>query len=242
MKHLDLFSGIGGFALAAQWTWKENYENVGHCEIEEYACKVYHKHFPESKCLGDIKKVKWNEGYAELVTGGFPCQPFSSAGQRLGKQDERFLWGEMLRAIRKIKPRYVIAENVDGIFTIDEGMVFEQVCLDLEDENYEVSPMRIPACATDKNHRRDRWWFIAHTKESVGNNADKYDRQGRPHTLPPARFDEYREPEPELRRVDDGLSDWMDRIAALGNAIVPQVAFEIFKTFQEVEKQFERGV
>ena len=114
MRHLDLFSGIGGFALASTWVWGDEYENVGHSEVEPYACKVYHKHFPESECLGDITKIEWKEGQADLITGGFPCQPHSVAGKRRASADERDLWGECVRAIRDIRPRYALFENVPG--------------------------------------------------------------------------------------------------------------------------------
>ena len=158
MKHLDLFSGIGGFSLAARWTWKGNYENVGHCEIEEFPCKVYHKHFPESRCLGDITKVEWKKGMAEMVTGGFPCQPFSLAGKQNGREDDRYLWKSMFKAIQEIKPNWVVAENVPGII----NMALDEVLSDLEGEAYEVQTFDIPACAIDAPHRRSRIWIIAH--------------------------------------------------------------------------------
>lgn len=96
MRHLDLFSGIGGFALASSWVFGEEYQNIGHSEIEPYACKVYHRHFPGSPCLGDITKIKWQKGRAELITAGFPCQPHSVAGKRGASKDERDLWGNVL--------------------------------------------------------------------------------------------------------------------------------------------------
>jgi DNA (cytosine-5)-methyltransferase 1 len=104
----------------------------------------------------------------DLLTGGFPCQPFSQAGKRKGTSDDRYLWPEMLRVIRLTKPTWVIAENVSGILTIEQGMVFEQVCLDLEGEGYEVQPFIIPAVSVNAPHRRDRVWFVAHSK-NIGN-------------------------------------------------------------------------
>ena len=160
MRHGSLFSGIGGFDLAAEWM---GWENVFHCEWMEFPRKVLDYHFPNADSHIDICKTDFKK-YAntiDVLTGGFPCQPFSLAGKRKGTDDERYLWGEMLRAIQEIKPRFVIAENVAGITSIDGGLVFQQVCLDLEGEGYEVQPFIIPACAKNAPHRRDRCWFIA---------------------------------------------------------------------------------
>ena len=160
MRHGSLFSGIGGFDLAAEWM---GWENVFHCEWMEFPRKVLDYHFPNADSHIDICKTDFTK-YAntiDILTGGFPCQPFSLAGKRKGTDDERYLWGEMLRAIQEIKPRFVIAENVFGITNIDGGLVFEQVCLDLETEGYEVQPFIIPAAAKNAPHRRDRCWFIA---------------------------------------------------------------------------------
>ena len=160
MRHGSLFSGIGGFDLAAEWM---GWENVFHCEWMDFPRKVLDYHFPDADSHIDICKTDFTK-YAntiDILTGGFPCQPFSLAGKRKGTDDERYLWGEMLRAIQEIKPRFVIAENVFGITNIDGGLVFEQVCLDLEAEGYEVQPFIIPAAAKNAPHRRDRCWFIA---------------------------------------------------------------------------------
>ena len=164
-----MFSGIGGFDLAAEWM---GWENVFHCEWMEFPRKVLDYHFPDADSHIDICKTDFTK-YAntiDILTGGFPCQPFSTAGQRKGRDDERYLWGEMLRAIQEIKPRFVIAENVFGITNIDGGLVFEQVCLDLETEGYEVQPFIIPAAAKNAPHRRDRCWFIATNSNCDGFN------------------------------------------------------------------------
>jgi DNA (cytosine-5)-methyltransferase 1 len=140
------------------------WENIFHCEWMEFPRKVLEYHFPKSDSLIDICKTDFKK-YAnkiDILTGGFPCQPFSMAGKRKGTSDERYLWGEMLRAIQEIKPKFVIAENVFGITNIDGGLVFEQVCLDLENEGYEVQPFIIPAVSKNAPHRRDRVWFIAY--------------------------------------------------------------------------------
>jgi DNA (cytosine-5)-methyltransferase 1 len=169
MRHGSLFSGIGGFDLAAEWM---GWENVFHCEWMEFPRKVLDYHFPNADSHIDICKTDFTK-YAntiDILTGGFPCQPFSLAGKRKGTDDERYLWGEMLRAIQEIKPRFVIAENVFGITNIDGGLVFQQVCLDLEGEGYEVQPFIIPACAKNAPHRRDRCWFIAANTNGNGLN------------------------------------------------------------------------
>jgi DNA-cytosine methyltransferase len=165
MRHLDLFSGIGGFALAASRTWGDEYKNVGHCEIEEYACKVYHKHFPDSKCLGDITKVKWNEGQADIITGGFPCQPHSQAGKRLASKDERDLWYECKRAVSEIRPRYALFENVAGLLTSERGGFFNRVLSDLAEIGYDAEWDIIPASALGAPHRRERVWLISYPNE-----------------------------------------------------------------------------
>ena len=162
MRHGSLFSGIGGFDLAAEWM---GWENVFHCEWMEFPRKLLEYYWPDADSHIDICKTDFKK-YAnriDILTGGFPCQPFSLAGKRKGTDDERYLWGEMLRAIQEIKPTWVIAENVFGIVNIDGGMVFEQVCLDLEAEGYEVQPFIIPAAAVGAPHRRDRCWFVAYT-------------------------------------------------------------------------------
>ena len=162
MRHGSLFSGIGGFDLAAEWM---GWENVFHCEWMEFPRKVLDYYWADADSHIDICKTDFKkyEGTIDIITGGFPCQPFSNAGKRKGKDDERYLWDEMLRAIQEIKPTFVIAENVYGITNIDGGMVFEQVCLDLEAEGYEVQPFIIPAAAKNAPHRRDRCWFIAYS-------------------------------------------------------------------------------
>ena len=169
MKHGSLFSGIGGFDLASEWM---GWENIFHCEWMEFPRKVLDYYWPNADSHIDICKTDFTK-YAnkiDILTGGFPCQPFSMAGKRKGTEDERYLWGEMLRAIQEIKPKFVIAENVFGITNIDGGMVFEQVCVDLETEGYEVQPFIIPACAKNAPHRRDRCWFIG-VRNATDNNG-----------------------------------------------------------------------
>jgi len=171
--HLDLFSGIGGFALAAKWN---GYRTVGFCDNEPYAQAVLKKHWPEVPCHKDIREVR-GDLYAgvTLLTGGFPCQPFSVAGKQRGKDDNRYLWPEMLRVIQEAKPTWIIGENVAGIV----NLALDQVCADLEGQGYEVEPIIVPACAVDAPHRRDRVWIVAHsTGGKRGGIQDKISTQG----------------------------------------------------------------
>ena len=162
MTHGSLFSGIGGFDLAAEWM---GWENIFHCEIAEFPRKILKYHFPNSICYEDIKKTDFTKhrGEIDIISGGFPCQPYSNAGKRRGKEDDRHLWPEMLRVIREVQPRFVVGENVAGLLSWNNGMVFHEIITDLENEGYETQAFLIPACATNAPHRRDRIWFVAHT-------------------------------------------------------------------------------
>lgn len=152
--HLDLFSGIGGFALAAGWA---GFKTIGFCDNEPYAQAVLKKHWPDVPIHGDIKTL---DGTAyrgvTLLTGGFPCQPFSNAGKRRGKDDDRYLWPQMLRVIQEARPDWIVGENVVGII----GLALDQVLSDLEKEGYEVEAIIVPACGVDANHRRNRVWIV----------------------------------------------------------------------------------
>lgn len=158
MRHLDLFSGIGGFALAARWTGK--IETVQFVEIEPFCQAVLRKHWPDVPIHGDIKTfdAKQYAGTIDLLTGGFPCQPFSVAGKRQGKGDDRHLWPAMLEVIKTVGPRWILGENVAGIVQME----LDAVLSDLEGEGYECQALVIPACALDAPHRRDRVWVVAH--------------------------------------------------------------------------------
>lgn len=163
---------IGGFDLAAEWN---GIENIFQVEIDEFCQKVLQKNFPQTKKYKDIKEFngKEYEGKINIISGGFPCQPFSIAGKRKGTDDDRHLFPEMLRVISEVKPDWVIAENVYGLLNIQDGMVFEQVCIELENLNYEVQAFIIPACGKNAPHKRDRLWIIA-------NSGCKYGT-GKPH-------------------------------------------------------------
>ena len=158
--HGSLFSGIGGFDLAAEWM---GWENIFHCEWNAFGQKVLKHYWPNAISYEDITKTDFtiHRGRIDILTGGFPCQPYSAAGKRLGKEDDRHLWPEMLRAIREIQPMYVVGENVRGLTNWNGGMVFDEVQADLEAQGYEVLPFLLPACAVNAPHRRDRIWFVA---------------------------------------------------------------------------------
>lgn len=164
MKHISLFSGQGGFDLAAQW---KGWENVAHCEINPFCLQILKYYWPNAISYNDIKTTDFSihRGTIDILTGGFPCQPYSQAGKRKGKEDERHLWPEMLRAIREIQPGWVVGENVFGLINWNRGMVFDEVQTDLEAEGYEVWSYVLPACSQNAPHRRDRIWFIAYLND-----------------------------------------------------------------------------
>lgn len=172
MNHGSLFSGIGGFDLAAEWM---GWNNVFNCEWEEFPRKVLKHHFPKAEQHEDIKDFDATQynGRIDILSGGFPCQPFSTAGLRKGSEDERHLWPEMLRVIRECQPRWVVGENVRGLVNWSEGLVFETCCTDLEALGYSVQSFIIPACAVNAPHRRDRVWIIAHSDNTRRSDGHK---------------------------------------------------------------------
>jgi len=300
MKHGSLFSGIGGFDLAAQWM---GWENVFHCEKDEWCRKVLAKNFPNTKRYEDIKEFNAKEyrGRVDIISGGFPCQPFSVAGKQQGKADDRYLWEEMLRVVKEVQPPFVVGENVAGII----GMALDTVLSDLEAQDYTTETFIIPACGKNAWHKRDRVWIVAYANSIRRHNEQKENEQllcngkrngaieeqsGRklecgisepsiisntesiggeqPRNTRERRTgfengnsndgrilsdtnntgcEEQRKPiadgaklfapkcyswwevEPGMGRVVNGLSGRVDRLKRLGNAIVPQVAYEIFK-------------
>lgn len=330
MRILDLFAGIGGFSLAAHWA---GWETAAFVEWDKYPQKVLAKNFPGVPIYSDIKefhyeKEKYTIGPVDVISGGFPCQPFSAAGKRQGTNDDRYLWPEMLRVIREVKPAWVVGENVAGLLTMDGGAVFEEVCASLEDEGYEVESFVLPAISCGAPHRRDRVWIVANARHSnegrkpggiskkngrsriqqqqpmvqfggtdqthghatgytdnnrhftteIGKgNKEGSDRnkEGQNKVCEPTRPNSARgftastdgsrwsetkwwpecspkntweknwgehwyEVATRLCGIHDGLPSWVDghrtnRLKALGNSIVPQVAYEIFKAINEVE-------
>ena len=170
LKILDLFSGLGGFSLGLERTG--HFETVAFCDNDKYSNLLLQKHWKGVKIYNDVKELKGEEiikehGTIDIVVGGFPCQPFSIAGARKGTDDNRHLWPEMFRIIKELKPRWVIGENVRGIVSIQNGMVFENVCTDLEGEGYEVRAFNIPAAGIGAPHKRERIWIVANSRRTL---------------------------------------------------------------------------
>ena len=296
MRHGSLFSGIGGFDLAAEWM---GWENVFHCEWNEFCKRVLKHYWPQSISYHDITKTDFtiHRGQIDILTGGFPCQPYSMAGKRKGKDDERHLWPEMCRVIREINPRWIIGENVLGLVNWSGGLVFHEVQSDLEAEGYEVFPYVLPAAAVNAPHRRDRVWFVAYSnsntrRSSISNRKEqseyifsrtsRFSKEWTSSDTKCIRL-EHSTNKGEVRRKEtnaigernkftlfsssnvngyksnwenfptvspicdgnDGISDRLDGITfpkwrkesikAGGNAIVPQVAYQLFKTIKQYE-------
>ena len=241
MKHLDLFSGIGGFALAARWA---GIETVGFCEIEEYPRKVLAKNFPAVPIHNDIRELDGSiyEG-VDIITGGFPCQPFSTCGREKGAKDDRHLWPEMLRIISEARPAWVIAENVSGLVRLGLDMVQH----DLEGEGYTSRAVMVPACAKGAKHRRDRLWIIAHSMRGIYSPQQERKCEEVGARQDPLAHGKKRElagwmQRPRcivetMGRTTNGLPEGLDKsLKALGNAIVPQVAYEILKAITTLDK------
>ena len=250
LKHLDLFSGIGGFALAAQWA---GIETVAFCEIDDFACKVLNKNFLGVPVHRDIRELDGSL-YAgiDLITGGYPCQPFSVAGSQKAAEDDRHLWPEMRRVIAQAKPTWAICENVYGHIALG----LDDVLHDLDAIGYTAQPFVIPALATGANHNRGRVFIVAH---ATGNGRDEIattrsNASADDSSKSGSQQDSNHEGrgsvrtgvgwrsctpwgwgiEPPTLRVDDGIPNRMDRNKAIGNAIVPQVAYEILRCIRDV--------
>lgn len=185
MRHGSLFSGMGGFDLAAEWM---NWENVFHCEFKPFNQTILKYYWPNAITYTDIRTTDFtiHRGQIDILTGGFPCQPYSQAGKRLGTEDDRHLWPEMLRAIREIQPPWVVGENVRGLINWSDGLVFEEVQADLEAEGYEVQPFLLPAAGVGAPHERYRIWFVAYSNsararmETYRSGGQKWERPSTP--------------------------------------------------------------
>ena len=164
LKLLDLFSGIGGFSLGLESTGY--FETIAFVEKDKFCQQVLKKNFKDIPIESEVRDVKGDRYAADIVCGGFPCQPFSVAGKRKGTDDDRYLWDETIRIVKECKPRWFIGENVEGIINIQEGMVLRQVCDDLEKEGFEVQCVVIPASGIGAWHQRKRVWIIAHSNSN----------------------------------------------------------------------------
>lgn len=279
--HIGLFEGIGGFSLASRWM---GWETKAWCEWNEFGQRILKHHFPNAEGFGDITKIDFTK-YAnriDVLTGGFPCQPYSQAGKRLGKEDDRHLWPQMLRAIHEIKPTYVVGENVLGIVNWNGGLVFDEVQVDLENAGYEIQPFILPACSVGALHRRDRVWFIAYSNDNrIGRWKQQQKSEQKTNGATANTTNERLQASRKVFRQeyelfidastdasrgttsqwskatrgsgnvskDDGIPKTMDGITvskwkqesikSFGNAIVPQVAYEIFKSIVAVHGHFQ---
>lgn len=314
LTHFSLFTGIGGLDLAAEWA---GFKSVGQCEWADYPTKVLEKHWPDVPRWRDIRSVT-KESFFErtglrtvnVISGGFPCQPFSVAGKQRGKEDDRYLWPEMLRTVSELQPTWVFGENVPGIV----NMALDQVLSDLESQGYEVQAFLIPACGVEALHKRERVFILAHTKrngfieptrsrssyetdgkESPGEdntfnvegasgirrnvaNANNPGLEGRNSKIQRECTGElligescpyvanteqqhgnnagygtskilrerskqaeisghgWWDVEPSVGRVANGIPNRVDRLKCLGNAVVPQQAYPIFKAISDIER------
>jgi DNA (cytosine-5)-methyltransferase 1 len=223
--HLDLFSGIGGFKIAAQ---AAGFRTIGFSEIDPYASAVLKKHWPEIINYGDIRAIP--DGRCDLITGGFPCQPFSTAGHRRGADDDRFLWPSMFDVIKRWKPYWVLGENVVNLV----NMELEGCLVDLEGIGYEVQSIVIPACGVGARHRRDRVWIVAH---AVGERLEGQCQVGATSRATHGPSNECNPAiwpvEPAICRVVNGIPNRPHRLKGLGNAIVPQIAEIILKEMRK---------
>lgn len=273
MRALELFAGIGGIALAEQMA---GIEVAGLCEYADYPRRILQKHWPDVPLFKDVKKLDRKEltnaginpNSIDLVSGGFPCQPFSIAGKRKGTADDRDLWPEMFRIIKQLWPSWVVGENVANF----ANMELDRTLSDLEDLGYQTRAFVLPACAVHAPHQRLRTFIVAHSNregqlQSQGANEDQWrwtrnggeilvdassqrrqtsghdefrnianwqsKRQFSPTGGTPAEW----QSEPRVGRVADGIPNRMDRITALGNAVVPQQVLPIFNAIMQIESR-----
>ena len=168
LRLLDLFSGIGGFSLGMEAT--KRIKTIGFVEKDKFCQKVLQKNFKNIPIEEDIRNVKGSNYTADIVSGGFPCQPFSVAGKRRGQDDDRYLWDETIRVVAETKPKWFVGENVEGIININNGLVLRQVQTDLEKEGFQVQCLIIPASGIGAWHQRKRVWIIAHSNSNRNRN------------------------------------------------------------------------
>lgn len=241
MNHLSLFSGIGGLDLAAEWA---GMTTVAFCERDSFCQKVLAKHWPNIPIFDDIHTLTADAlsergiDQIDIVSGGFPCQPFSLAGERRGHEDTRYLWPQMLRIITEARPRWVVGENVTGII----DLALDDVLASLEAKGYETQAIVFPACAVGAQHNRQRVFIIAYANciGMEGCSAEPLLRErnipSRQVSIPvptiPERFNTF---ESRLCRSVHGIPYGVDRLRALGNAVVPQQAYPIFAAIAAIE-------
>lgn len=252
LTHLSLFSGIGGIDLAAEWA---GFTSVGQVEQGDYQTRVLEKHWPHVPKWRNIKEFgvedfyeKTNIRTVDLISGGFPCQPFSVAGQRKGKKDDRYLWPEMLRVIQEIRPTWILGENVVGFVR----MGLDKTISDLETCGYETRVFIIPAVGVNASHERKRVFIIGHKtlldadgkrwKEGIGiqNRISKKRKAERKLGATNSTHGRFCSPEPRVCRVAHGIPNRLDRIMSLGNAVVPQQVLPILRVIAIYENAIRR--
>ena len=234
LSHLDLFSGIGGFSLGLESAGVA--KTVAFCDYEKWCQKVLKKHWPHAPIYGDVKELTHERlkedgiDTVDIITGGYPCQPFSVAGSQKGEQDPRHVWPEMFRLIQELRPTWVIGENVSGHIKLGLDTVLE----DLESEGYTARAFSISATSIGANHKRERVWIIAHSNSQrlQGFGAKHELREGK--TKVPFSWLRWWESEPRIRRVAHGIPQRVDRLKGLGNAVVPQIPFLLGLTIREM--------
>lgn len=252
LTHLSLFSGIGGLDLAAEWA---GFRTVGQCEWADYPTKVLEKHWPEVPRWRDIRNVTGLQVAEKcgpeitVISGGFPCQPHSIAGKRLASADERDLWGEFARVIREVRPGWVVAENVPGLLSSEHGRFFGRVLRDLAAMGYDAGWGVLSAFHAGMAHERKRVCIVAHAhsfgRYSVDDRVRSYShnevrfpegaRQVETNMLFDSSLRVLSGPDSELLRNDDGVPGALDRIKCLGNAVVPQQFYPVFRAIAEME-------
>jgi DNA (cytosine-5)-methyltransferase 1 len=247
LKILDLFSGIGGFSLGLESTG--HFETAAFCEIEPYCQKVLKKHWPNVPIFDDIRKLKGKDiGAIDIITGGYPCQPFSVAGKQKAEQDPRHLWPEYFRLIKELRPTWVIGENVSGHIKLGLDTVLE----DLASEGYSTRTFSISASSIGANHKRERIWIIANSNgskfleenssvrsegtesirsnigsicENISNTICNEEQEGMGR--------KWWESEPRVGRVAHGIPKRVDRLKTLGNSVVPHIPYYIGQAIVE---------
>lgn len=251
LTHLSLFSGIGGLDLAAEWA---GFETVGQCEWADYPTKVLEKHWPDVQRWRDVHDLRADEfirrtgkDTVTVISGGFPCQPHSLAGKRKASADERDLWPEYRRIVSEIRPKWVVAENVRGLLTSEDGRFFRGILRDFADMGFDVGWGTYPAYPIGAPFSRDRIFIIA----SANGNRLERNREGffeadetNKFTIAPSEavnaaigLWNKQAPGSGYIRADDGVRNWMDRLKCLGNSVVPQQAYPIFKAIADIERR-----
>jgi DNA (cytosine-5)-methyltransferase 1 len=260
LKVLDLFSGIGGFSLGLESLGQ--FETIAFCEKDKFCQKVLKKHWSNIPVIDDVRRINGKEIKADVVVGGFPCQSISIAGKQKGKDDDRFLFPEMLRVIKEVKPRWIIGENVQNLINISNGTILKEIVEGLENEGFEVQCFSISASSQGARHKRERVWIIAsntqcnkhqytptrqsgtgklwrfYSAEEEQTSHDLWSKTSRCNA--PFGQDSWWNFESRICRIPNGLSERMDRfrkdrIKSLGNSIVPQIARELGKAIIEAE-------